>query len=339
MAKKKKGKGRKGKDPHEDAEDGGNGEGGEAAHAEAENETGGDASPRSPQGPRSLQSPSAEDTASKRGVVIRNPLLGKGDMWTQERVEALGEEAVGDKGKVEGGGHSSTPGVKTVNPLAAAGSSYVLNPLAGLTGAADGASPSMVLISEEELNDQGKEDGKSTKKKRNGKGKTEQVNGQGGELDEGDLLGENELDGPPCWMFWKKVDPWENFDVTVEKLIKEEPPRPQPSMFKGDHRSEELFDIMTDETLKNMIKNEIDQLKDRAAKKFELMLDKVEVEVMLRKTLTDGEVLYDIPPLHVTKLLKTVPTANEEWERFNVLVCAPVSLDVLFLVLVWQLTV
>eukprot|EP01052_Picozoa_sp_SAG31_P035039 SAG31_NODE_4175_length_3507_cov_2.044894_1_plen_134_part_00 len=54
-------------------------------------------SPTAAAGSNSPRSPAADaDDGDKTGVVIRNPLLGKGDMWTQERMESLGAEGDGD---------------------------------------------------------------------------------------------------------------------------------------------------------------------------------------------------------------------------------------------------
>lgn len=105
-----------------------------------------------------------------------------------------------------------------------------------------------------------------------------------------------------------------------------------------------------------MIKDETAQLADRTTKAFDGMVDKVEIDDMLRGIIGDKETaraasspkknldpdpvaptnisvnsllfarliigiallraqVYDLPPLHATKLVKSVPTANEEWER------------------------
>eukprot|EP01052_Picozoa_sp_SAG31_P035041 SAG31_NODE_4175_length_3507_cov_2.044894_3_plen_385_part_00 len=107
--------------------------------------------------------------------------------------------------------------------------------------------------------------------------------------------------------------------MAVEKLIKEEPERPERSPFHGDAASEEIWGALLDKNLAELITEETGQLNNRTWTAFEEMVDKVEIDNMLREILNDDEQLYDLPPLHATRLVKKVPDANENWERFNVL--------------------
>ena len=107
----------------------------------------------------------------------------------------------------------------------------------------------------------------------------------------------------------------------MERLIKEEATKPpEQNPFKGDKVSSDVWELLTDEALKETIQMEVPQCVARTKNTFEEMEDKVEIEDMLRRTVGEEETVYDIPPLHVTKIVKKVPEVGEEWERFNVLV-------------------
>jgi hypothetical protein len=150
---------------------------------------------------------------------------------------------------------SAFPCILSVPPLAAcAGSqfgvrvcgtvqSFVLNPLAGLVGP-DGQ-PTMVLVDENASNDDGK------KKRRRKKG-------------DDDSDSDDEDDGSkPWWQCWGAHDPWEDFSTEVQKLLTEPPKAAEKNPFKGEHKSELLYDMLVDATLKEKIKAQIKPMNAR----------------------------------------------------------------------------
>ena len=45
-----------------------------------------------------------------------------------------------------------------------------------------------------------------------------------------------------------------------------------------------------------------------------------EVEEALRRTVAEGEAMYDMPPMQVRHFIRRIPSTGEEWDRFGVVV-------------------
>eukprot|EP01052_Picozoa_sp_SAG31_P035040 SAG31_NODE_4175_length_3507_cov_2.044894_2_plen_113_part_00 len=101
-----------------------------------------------------------------------------------------------------------------VNPLAA-GSSFVLNPLAGLTGGAD-SSPAVVHIAEEELAEQDAAGANRRGKKRKAKKKHGERE-QGSVMEMVDEEAEDDMSSA-SWMCWRKTNPCANSSAAAMSI-------------------------------------------------------------------------------------------------------------------------
>ena len=174
--------------------------------------------------------------------------------------------------------------------------SFVLNPLAGLVGP-DGK-PTMVLV-DEGAGDGGKKKGRKT---------------------HDDSDSDDEGDSQPWWQCWGATDPWEDFSVEVEQLLTEPPKPQQKNPFKGEYKSEVLYDGLTDSELKDFIKQQIQPMNEKCQLAHEEIYDKVEVEEALRRTVAEGEAMYDMPPMEVRHFTRRIPSTGESWDRYGVLI-------------------
>ena len=52
----------------------------------------------------------------------------------------------------------------------------------------------------------------------------------------------------------------------------------------------------------------------------EEIYDKVEVEEALRRTVAEGEAMYDMPPMRVQHFIRRIPNTGEMWDRFGVVI-------------------
>lgn len=77
---------------------------------------------------------------------------------------------------------------------------------------------------------------------------------------------------------------------------------------------------MTDSSLKEKIKEEIKPMNEKCQLAHEEIYDKVEVEEALRRTVAEGEAMYDMPPMQVRHFIRRIPSTGESWDRFGVVV-------------------
>ena len=234
-----------------------------------------------------------------RSFVMKNPLLGAGDVWTELKLQGLNASPELEEAKEEAKEGDEDEGEDAAGDAIIA--SFVLNPLAGLIGP-DGK-PQVVLVDESE--DDGRKKGMFGWRRGGEDGDSDDEGGDGD-------CRESCLGG--------KEDPWEDFSAQVEELKSGPPPREERNPFKGEHNSEVLWSSLTDRDLRDTIQRQIRPMNEACQQAHEEIYDKVDVEEAMRRTVAMGESMFDMPPMKIRHFIRTIPSTGDSWERFGVLI-------------------